>query len=119
MHIKTQTSLLWGSKNDVDDCFNRTLDILIPRAKPHHLELMIATHNNESLELAAQLTFQNRKQTSVSFAQLFGMNDKMSTSLYNRGLTVYKYVPYGSMQETFPYLLRRLYENCDILRYSI
>ena len=33
------------------------------------------------------------------------------------GKRVYKYVPYGGIIETMPYLIRRLYENNDILKH--
>jgi hypothetical protein len=33
------------------------------------------------------------------------------------GYKVYKYVPYGNFMDTYLYLIRRLYENYDILKY--
>jgi delta 1-pyrroline-5-carboxylate dehydrogenase len=30
---------------------------------------------------------------------------------------VYKYIPYGGFSDMYPYLIRRLYENYDIMKY--
>jgi hypothetical protein len=45
--------------------------------------------------------------------------DEYGEKLLNSGFTVYKYAPYGSFIETYPYLLRRLYENYDVLKYAL
>lgn len=78
------------------------------------IEIMIATHNEQSVELALQTMRQHSlspTQTSVYFGQLLGMSDHISFALGQAGYQVYKYVPYGEVREVVPYLVRRAAET--------
>jgi len=73
-----------------------------------HIPLVLATHNWASIEKAIG-------NPRAGFAQLYGMGDWMTVEVARRGLPSYKYVPFGTVQETVPYLLRRAQENSSIL----
>jgi len=68
-----------------------------------HEEVMLATHNAASVAAAAaSLSGGNGgsiKTDRVSFAQLYGMADTLTFGLAARGLPVYKYLPYGPMEQ--------------------
>ena len=54
-------------------------------------------------------------ENNIAFAHLLGFSDNLSESLAQKKYRVYKYLPFGSYIDTFPYLLRRLYENYPML----
>ena len=66
-----------------------------------HAHTMLATHNAESLRLAREFP-----KNAYYTAQLLGMGMGMGDAQID-----YRYVPYGSLWELSPYLLRRLWER--------
>jgi len=82
----------------------------------HPTEVMIASHNEDSVKKAAQILDRyGGRNSRVFFGQLLGMCDPVSYSLGRHGYGVYKYLPYGPVNEVLPYLVRRAEENNDIL----
>jgi proline dehydrogenase len=78
-------------------------------------ELVVASHNRESVLEVLKLMDQNgRKIGTVSFAQLYGMADAVSFGLAAGGHPVFKYLPFGPVQEVLPYLVRRAQENSSV-----
>ncbi|KAJ2758475.1 hypothetical protein IWQ57_006821, partial [Coemansia nantahalensis] len=50
----------------------------------------------------------------VMFGQLLGMQDATSYALARAAVPIYKYVPYGTLDEVMPYLIRRAQENSAV-----
>ena len=120
-HVDGTKGVLYSDKLSTDDNYNNALRTVINMMRTNdELMLLVASHNNESIQLAMKLStnFNVDLRNRITFAQLLGMNDDASRMLLDKGFTVCKYVPYGSMKETLPYLMRRLYENKDILSHS-
>lgn len=107
------TGSLYKNKQHTDTSYDDAVKTVITDIKSgSQHRLVIATHNDKSIDKA--LCFDPPKDR-IAFAQLLGMNDRASRQLSALGYKVYKYVPYGDITETYPYLLRRLYENIDVL----
>ena len=78
------------------------------------LSLVVASHNHDSVNLTCNLMDQHKIPKSgrwVSFGQLLGMQDGVTHSLASNGFKALKYVPYGPVEVTIPYLHRRAQEN--------
>ena len=79
-------------------------------------DFMIASHNEYTvLKAVAKMQQMNIRPGSVCFAQLLGMSDHISYTLGSKNIPVFKYVPYGPINEVLPYLIRRAEENSDML----
>jgi proline dehydrogenase len=103
------------NKEAVDKTYNDGLRLCI-----RHLDKVsfcAATHNTESTALLVQLMQEYNVAPDsriVSFSQLYGMRDNITYELANKGYNVSKYIPYGPLKETLPYLIRRAQENTGI-----
>jgi len=102
---------LFSLKRETDVNYNKAIEYLINANTSN--KICIATHNRKSIEYALSLNGGN----NISYAQLLGMGDKSTEYLLNKNKTVFKYVPYGNIFDIYPYLLRRLYENIDMIKY--
>jgi len=81
-------------------------------------EFMVASHNQESIEKAAELMHELGllpSDSPVYFGQLLGMADPLTYVLGANGYKAYKYVPFGEVEQVIPYLVRRAQENSSVL----
>ncbi|KAI9268803.1 FAD-linked oxidoreductase-like protein [Sporodiniella umbellata] len=79
---------------------------------------MVASHNRDSVLLTIEEMEKNHISPHagvVMFGQLFAMQDQISYTLARHGYAIYKYLPYGMIDEVIPYLLRRAQENSSVL----
>ncbi|XP_054454830.1 hydroxyproline dehydrogenase [Anoplopoma fimbria] len=106
---------------DTNDSYNGSLDVMLEAIsqKPERYRIIVATHNEESVRRAAKRMEElgvDSDGGSVCFGQLLGMCDHVSLTLAKEGYAVYKSVPYGSVEDTLPYLVRRAQENRTVLQ---
>ena len=111
-------SPIHDSIQDTHDCYNSNVRYLFEHRLRHDTrsEVMLGTHNQESIEKALDFVENRAKGKDVGFhcAQLLGMRDNLTFALGKRGYNAYKYVPYGKVDEVLPYLSRRAQENSDV-----
>uniref|UniRef100_A0A3B4VQW5 Proline dehydrogenase n=1 Tax=Seriola dumerili TaxID=41447 RepID=A0A3B4VQW5_SERDU len=106
---------------DTNDSYNGSLDVMLEviSQKPERYRIIVATHNEESVRRAAKRMEElgiDKDGGAVCFGQLLGMCDHVSLTLAKEGYAVYKSVPYGSVEDTLPYLVRRAQENRTVLQ---
>lgn len=78
---------------DTHNCYNEAVNFLFQHASEKnkngkHTEVMLATHNRESIEKAIESMNKHvidRSATTTSFAQLYGMSDNLSFNLGKHG----------------------------------
>ena len=101
--------------------FHRSIDRMLQCVAGGGGGLMVASHNRDSV--AHTLAGMARQGIppggldggTVSFGQLFGMADNITFSLGQQGYCVFKYLPYGRVDQVVPYLIRRAQENSEVL----
>lgn len=100
--------------------YHRCLDYVLDEiALNGNANVMVASHNEDTVkhtlrrmnELGLLPT-----ENTVYFGQLLGMCDQISFPLGQAGFPVYKYVPYGPVNEVMPYLSRRAQENRGFMK---
>jgi proline dehydrogenase len=103
------------NKAATDTDYNRAIDWCIQNIDI--VSLCAGSHNEaSSLRLCSEME-KAQLQTNderIWFAQLLGMSDSISFNLAAAGYNVAKYVPYGPIRETIPYLIRRAEENTSV-----
>ncbi|UTW60985.1 proline dehydrogenase family protein [bacterium SCSIO 12741] len=103
------------NKESTDRDYNEALKRVVENINT--VEVCAGTHNERSAaylcELMAEKGLPNN-HPSIFFSQLFGMSDNISFILANSGYNVSKYLPYGPVRYTMPYLIRRAEENTSV-----
>eukprot|EP00587_Corethron_hystrix_P006437 CAMPEP_0113301674 /NCGR_PEP_ID=MMETSP0010_2-20120614/2802_1 /TAXON_ID=216773 ORGANISM="Corethron hystrix, Strain 308" /NCGR_SAMPLE_ID=MMETSP0010_2 /ASSEMBLY_ACC=CAM_ASM_000155 /LENGTH=338 /DNA_ID=CAMNT_0000155331 /DNA_START=1128 /DNA_END=2144 /DNA_ORIENTATION=- /assembly_acc=CAM_ASM_000155 len=115
-------SPIFETKAATDACFNQSLEYILSQRVLQNTksEIMLGTHNSDSVKLAMKLLndLEISSSETIYFAQLLGMSDHLASLVMTNGHIVYKYMPYGKVDEVIPYLLRRAQENSDIFSES-
>ncbi|XP_046935289.1 hydroxyproline dehydrogenase isoform X2 [Lynx rufus] len=99
--------------------YSRCLELMLTHVSRRGpmCHLMVASHNEESVRQATKRMWELGIPLDgpVCFGQLLGMCDHVSLALGQAGYAVYKSIPYGSLEEVIPYLIRRAQENRSVL----
>lgn len=112
---KGYPSPIQPNKAATDHDYNAALKLIIGNL--NHMAVVIGTHNEESVQLAASLLKENNlplEHPRVHVAQLFGMSDHISFNAAAAGLNTAKYLPFGPVKDVLPYLFRRAEENTSV-----
>ncbi|KAJ1121809.1 hypothetical protein NDU88_000328 [Pleurodeles waltl] len=103
-----------------NEMYHRCLDYILEEIKLRHkANVMVASHNEDTVKFTLRRMNElgiHPSENKVYFGQLLGMCDPISFSLGQAGYPVYKYVPYGPVNEVLPYLSRRAQENRGIMK---
>ena len=111
---------------DTHACFDAAVSFALTRPDVRSgrsaANVLVASHNRASVERALDVMADeglDARTSKVYFGQLLGMADHLTFTLGAHGYRAYKYVPYGSLYEVMPYLLRRAHENGDLLSSNV
>lgn len=110
-------SPIQDSKADTHANYDRCMREMLQYVASEGCEVMVATHNQESIErtVTGMGELGLPPSSGVYFGQLLGMADHLTFTLGRAGYGAYKYVPFGAVDEVMPYLIRRAQENSDML----
>ncbi|KAI6076117.1 Proline dehydrogenase 1, mitochondrial-like protein [Aix galericulata] len=98
-----------------NEMYHRCLDYILEEIKhSQKASVMVASHNEDTIKFTLRRMMElgiHPAEKKVCFGQLLGMCDQITFPLGQAGFPVYKYVPYGPVDEVLPYLSRRAHEN--------
>jgi proline dehydrogenase len=97
--------------------YNAMVELLL--VHNHRTSFMVASHNEDSVKkTVAYMDALGIPKVGggVYFGQLLGMCDHISYTLGAEQYQVFKYVPYGPVNEVLPYLIRRAQENSGLMK---
>ncbi|WP_224554573.1 proline dehydrogenase family protein [Pectobacterium versatile] len=97
----------FATKQETDRSYNAAVDYIAQRLD--RIVPFFATHNEESLAII--MKSKPLRAGRIWVGQLYGLGDHITYSLLQTGLRVCKYLPYGPLDKSLPYLLRRIEEN--------
>ncbi|XP_036383341.1 proline dehydrogenase 1, mitochondrial [Megalops cyprinoides] len=102
--------------------YHKCLDYVLEEIRNNRkANVMVASHNENTVKFTIQRMNEmglSPTEKKVYFGQLLGMCDQISFPLGQAGFPVYKYVPYGPVNEVIPYLSRRAQENRGFMKGS-
>jgi len=102
----------------LDECLTRIKALKDAGDDPQKIGIMVASHNADTVRYGVKRMAElglDPMERVLCFAQLLGMCDQITFPLGQGGYSVYKYVPYGPVNEVLPYLSRRANENGSML----
>jgi len=103
------------NKEATDKDFDLAIKLMVENID--HCEICNGTHNVLSSMKLVNLMREHGLENGdkrIFFSQLKGMSDTISFNLAEAGYNVSKYLPYGPVKATIPYLTRRAEENTAI-----
>lgn len=103
------------NKESTDADYDAAVDYCIERLDS--IAFVAGTHNETSTYRLAERMYKDKIATNhphIHFSQLYGMSDNLSYVLAKHGYNVSKYVPYGPVRDSVPYLIRRAEENTSV-----
>jgi proline dehydrogenase len=112
---KGYPSPIHPDKAATDQAYNDAIRFCLEHFE--RIALSNSTHNAESNMLMARLIVEKglpKDHQHLGFSQLLGMSDNITFNLANAGFFASKYVPYGSIRDVIPYLMRRAKENTSV-----
>lgn len=103
-----------------NEMYHRCLDYVLEEIRQNRkANVMVASHNEDTVKFTLKRMDElgiYPEDKKVYFGQLLGMCDQISFPLGQAGYPVYKYVPYGPVNEVLPYLSRRAQENRSMMK---
>ncbi len=111
-------SPIHATKAETDADYDGALDYCMRHFKD--MAFVAGSHNEESTQKVVAMMHEfgiSPNHPHIYFSQLYGMGDNISYVLAKEGYNVSKYVPYGPVADTVPYLIRRANENSSAAGY--
>jgi len=106
---------LYLTKEETDQNYACGLKSVI--LNKNRIQAFVCTHNINDINTLINFNecLNTHKITTIYHASLYGFINNETKKIIDSGIRTYKYLPYGPLEDSIPYLTRRLYENPKIL----
>lgn len=110
-------------ENPVVDSFEKTTENYLSSfstivSNHENGEVIVATHNQDTITETAKICKQVNGKIRVSYAQLLGLADHLTFQSKMDGFRVYKYLPWAKVDVMIGYMIRRA-EELSQMRYPL
>ena len=109
---------LFMKKKDTDEAFEKSVKLMFDKIDSNNLyKVFICTHNKKDIDTMINKFNENKEKyrDNVYHGSLYGFINNDTNKIIESGIKTYKYLPYGKIEDSVPYLMRRLYENPMVL----
>jgi len=114
-----QSGRLFETKDDTDNAYEKAMNLIF---ESNNTSAFICTHNYNNINQLINYmstSYGESKNDKIFHASLYGFIPRDTKRIIKVGITTYKYLPYGNMDDAIPYLSRRVYENPKVLFYML
>ncbi len=114
-HEEKYCDPIFKTKSETDVSYNEAVKLCVDSYKV--LNVCVGTHNMDSCKVLCKLMEEaniDSYNPHFIFSQLLGFSDHISFNLAKSGYNVVKFIPYGPINDTIPFLLHRAAENPDV-----
>jgi hypothetical protein len=115
------SGILFSNKEETDLSFDKSVKIMFDTIEKNDLlfkqyKVFICTHNENDINTMINKFNKNKDKLKdkIYHASLYGFINNKTNKIIENGIKTYKYLPYGKIEDSVPYLTRRLYENPKI-----
>ena len=118
------SGILFSNKEETDLSFDKSVKIMFNKIEQNNLlfknyKVFICTHNEKDINTMINNFNKNKDKykNNIYHASLYGFINNETNKIIENNIKTYKYLPYGKIEDSVPYLVRRLYENPKIINY--
>ena len=118
------SGILFSNKEETDLSFDKSIKIMFDKIEKNDLlfkdyKVFICTHNEKDINTMINNFNKNKDKykNNIYHASLYGFINNETNKIIENNIKTYKYLPYGKIEDSVPYLIRRLYENPKIINY--
>ena len=118
------SGILFSNKEETDLSFDKSVKMMFDKIEQNDLlfkdyKAFICTHNDKDINTMINKFIKNKDKLKdkIYHASLYGFINNKTNEIIKTGIKTYKYLPYGKIEDSVPYLTRRLYENPIIINY--
>ena len=115
------SGILFKTKEETDKAFEEGIKMVFPKINniQGNKKMFICTHNKKDIDTMIEKFKENEElyKHRVFHGSLYGFINNETDTIIASGIKTFKYLPYGKIEDSVPYLVRRLYEKYSFVAF--